>query len=118
MLTPLQIRAYADLASAAESMRRAAEAMERMAKAGEDVAESLARFTAAGEKVEDIPIEELDLMVRPYNVLKRERVNTIGDLIVLNQNQLFDMRNMGVNAVDDIKAKLAIMGLELAPVVQ
>ena len=58
-------------------------------------------------------IEELDLTVRAYNVLKREHVDTIGELTLKSRNDLLDMRNMGLRAIDSIQAQLATLGLKL-----
>jgi len=52
------------------------------------------------------PIEALDLTVRTYNVLKRERVNTIGEVAALYDEKGvagFDaMRNMGEKGRNEI----------------
>jgi DNA-directed RNA polymerase alpha subunit len=58
-------------------------------------------------------IEELDLKVRPYNVLKREGIHTIGELVERTHDDLLDMRNMGLGAVEDIRTQLATLGLKL-----
>jgi DNA-directed RNA polymerase alpha subunit len=60
-----------------------------------------------------LPIEELNLSVRGYNVLKREGVNTVGELCAKTRDDLYDMRNMGVKAVDQIEAQLATVGKSL-----
>lgn len=60
-----------------------------------------------------IPIEELDLSVRAYNVLKREHVNTVGQLVTKSRDDLFDMRNMGEKATNEVEAKLAGFGRSL-----
>lgn len=59
------------------------------------------------------PIEELDLSVRAYNVLKREGVSTIDQLCELTQEELYDMRNMGFRTVDDVMARLQMRGRRL-----
>lgn len=58
-------------------------------------------------------IDSLDLTVRAYNVLRREGVPTVGALTALSENQLLAFRNMGQNAVDDIKLQLQGRGLKL-----
>lgn len=60
-----------------------------------------------------LPIEELDLSVRGYNVLKREGVNTVGELCAKTRDDLYDMRNMGTKAVDQIEVRLATVGKSL-----
>ncbi len=60
-----------------------------------------------------LPIEEMDLSVRSYNCLKREGVQTVGDLIQRTEQDLLDIRNFGQKSIDEVKAKLAAMGLGL-----
>ena len=59
------------------------------------------------------PIEQLDLTVRSYNCLKREGVHTIGELLTRSEADLMDIRNFGAKSIDEVKAKLAAMGLSL-----
>ncbi len=59
-----------------------------------------------------LPIEELDLTVRSYNCLKREGINTVGELIgARTEADLLDIRNFGQKSIDEVKMKLAGMGL-------
>jgi DNA-directed RNA polymerase subunit alpha len=60
-----------------------------------------------------LPIEELDLTVRSYNCLKREGINTVGELISRTEADLLDIRNFGQKSIDEVKMKLAGMGLGL-----
>ncbi|MGH3661903.1 MAG: DNA-directed RNA polymerase subunit alpha [Micromonosporaceae bacterium] len=60
-----------------------------------------------------LPIEELDLTVRSYNCLKREGINQVGELISRNEADLLDIRNFGQKSIDEVKMKLAGMGLAL-----
>lgn len=59
------------------------------------------------------PIENLDLTVRSYNCLKREGVHTIGELLARSEADLMDIRNFGAKSIDEVKAKLASLGLSL-----
>ena len=73
-------------------------------------------FAAAvdeGESVLDTPIEELDLSVRSYNCLKRQGVNTIGQLTECSENDLLNIRNFGAKSIEEVKDKLQQMGLGL-----
>jgi DNA-directed RNA polymerase subunit alpha len=73
-------------------------------------------FAAAvdeGESVLDTPIEELDLSVRSYNCLKRQGVNTIGQLAECSENDLLNIRNFGAKSIEEVKDKLQQMGLGL-----
>jgi DNA-directed RNA polymerase subunit alpha len=60
-----------------------------------------------------LPIEEMDFSVRSYNCLKREGVQTVGDLIQRTEQDLLDIRNFGQKSIDEVKQKLAAMGLSL-----
>ena len=60
-----------------------------------------------------LPIEDLDLTVRSYNCLKREGIHTVGELISRSEADLLDIRNFGSKSIDEVKAKLQSMGLQL-----
>jgi hypothetical protein len=60
-----------------------------------------------------LPIEELGLDIRPYNTLKREGINSIGELVNRTEGDLLDIRNLGAKYIDQIKVKLDGMGLAL-----
>jgi DNA-directed RNA polymerase subunit alpha len=60
-----------------------------------------------------ITIEELNLSVRSYNCLKREGINTVGDVILKSESELMDIRNFGQKSIDEVKAKLEELGLGL-----
>ncbi|MDZ4170054.1 MAG: DNA-directed RNA polymerase subunit alpha [Coriobacteriia bacterium] len=63
----------------------------------------------------DTPIEELDLSVRSYNCLKRQGVNTIGQLTECSEQDLLNIRNFGAKSIEEVKDKLQGMGLGLKP---
>ncbi|PNE36984.1 DNA-directed RNA polymerase subunit alpha [Streptomyces noursei] len=58
-----------------------------------------------------LPIEELELTVRSYNCLKREGVHSVGELVARSEADLLDIRNFGTKSIDEVKAKLAGLGL-------
>ncbi|HEX9236619.1 MAG TPA: DNA-directed RNA polymerase subunit alpha [Actinomycetota bacterium] len=60
-----------------------------------------------------LTIEDLNLSVRSYNCLKREGVNTVGDLVQKSEAELMDIRNFGQKSIDEVKAKLDDLGLGL-----
>ena len=60
-----------------------------------------------------LPIEDLQLTVRSYNCLKREGIHSVGELIARSEADLLDIRNFGQKSIDEVKAKLAGMGLAL-----
>ena len=65
------------------------------------------------DSVLDTPIEELDLSVRSYNCLKRQGVNTIGQLTECSETDLLNIRNFGAKSIEEVKDKLQHMGLGL-----
>jgi DNA-directed RNA polymerase subunit alpha len=60
-----------------------------------------------------MPVEELDLTVRSYNCLKREGIHTVGELVSRSEADLLDIRNFGSKSIDEVKIKLAGLGLSL-----
>ncbi len=73
-------------------------------------------FAAPSDEAEgalDTPIEELDLSVRSYNCLKRQGVNTIGQLTECSEADLLNIRNFGAKSIEEVKDKLQAMGLSL-----
>lgn len=60
-----------------------------------------------------MPIEELDLSVRPYNCLKRAGINTVGDLASRTEEEVVNVKNFGRKSLDEVKEKLAAIGLSL-----
>jgi DNA-directed RNA polymerase subunit alpha len=60
-----------------------------------------------------LPVEDLELTVRSYNCLKREGIHTVGELVSRSEADLLDIRNFGSKSIDEVKAKLHSMGLQL-----
>ena len=60
-----------------------------------------------------LPVEDLNLTVRSYNCLKREGLHTVGELVSRSEQDLLDIRNFGSKSIDEVKAKLAELGLVL-----
>ena len=58
-------------------------------------------------------INDLDLSVRSYNCLMREGITTVAQLVALSEGQLMNIRNFGQKSVDEVREKLASMGLTL-----
>jgi DNA-directed RNA polymerase subunit alpha len=59
------------------------------------------------------PVEDLELTVRSYNCLKREGVDTIGQLATMTEEELMNIRNLGMKSVDEIRSKLIEYGYTL-----
>ena len=58
-------------------------------------------------------IDELDLSVRSYNCLKNANILTVEELITWSEGRLKGLRNFGEKSLNEIRAKLSIMGLRL-----
>ena len=63
------------------------------------------------EKMLDKTIEELDLSVRSYNCLKRAGIETVKDLTERTENDMMKVRNLGQKSLEEIKEKLADLGV-------
>lgn len=60
-----------------------------------------------------LPIEDLDLGIRAYNVLKNNGVNVVWELIRKGESGLRGLRNFKDSDLEDVKTKLARYGLGL-----
>lgn len=65
------------------------------------------------EEVENMGLADLDLSVNAYSALWRGGIQTVGDLVKLSEADLGKFRNIGWKSKDEIKNKLAALGLEL-----
>lgn len=65
------------------------------------------------EKLLAKPIDELEFSVRSFNCLKRQQINTVGELAECNETDLLDIRNFGNKSIIEVKVKLAKLGLRL-----
>ncbi len=68
---------------------------------------------AAAGSEDDILIEELEIGVRSYNCLKREGIQTVGELIKRSEAELMNIPNFGKKSIEEVKENLAKMGLSL-----
>ena len=59
------------------------------------------------------PIEDLNFSVRSYNCLKRQEIHTVGELAECTESDLLDIRNFGSKSINEVKVKLAQLGLTL-----
>jgi DNA-directed RNA polymerase subunit alpha len=61
----------------------------------------------------DQPIEILDLSVRSFNCLKREKRLFIRDIIALTEMELYNIHQLGDKSVKEIIVKIKELGLEM-----
>lgn len=64
-------------------------------------------------KLMEMTIEELDLSVRSYNCLKRAGINTVAELCAKSDEEMIKVRNLGKKSLEEVKQKLAAIGLGL-----
>ena len=69
--------------------------------------------TTSDDRILERTIEELDLSVRPYNCLKRAGINTVYDLTEKSEAEMMKVRNLGRKSLEEVKIKLADLGLGL-----
>jgi len=65
------------------------------------------------EKVLDFllkPLDELNLTVRSFNCLDKAQIKYIGQLVMMNESELKDVKNLGKKSLDEIKARLEEVG--------
>jgi DNA-directed RNA polymerase subunit alpha len=66
-----------------------------------------------GGGMDEVLIEDLELGVRSYNCLKREGIQTVGDLVGKTEAELLNIPNFGKKSIDEVKEKLAERNLSL-----
>ncbi|RBP67429.1 DNA-directed RNA polymerase subunit alpha [Alkalibaculum bacchi] len=65
------------------------------------------------EKMLEMSIEELELSVRSSNCLRRANINTVEQLTQKSEEDMMKVRNLGKKSLNEIKRKLAEIGLGL-----
>jgi len=59
------------------------------------------------------PVTELNLSVRARKCMNRLNLNTIGELVNRSGDELMEAKNFGVTSLNEVKEKLANLGLKL-----
>ena len=60
-----------------------------------------------------VSIDDLDLSVRSNNCLRRAGINTVDELVQKTEEDMMKVRNLGRKSLDEVKKKLADLGLAL-----
>jgi DNA-directed RNA polymerase subunit alpha len=68
---------------------------------------------AISDDVYNMPVEQLNLSVRAMNCLRRSGINTVGELIGTDMNDLLSLRNFGQKSKQEIDERLKALGLSL-----
>jgi len=76
-------------------------------EAGVAPTEAVTEEDEVRNKVLDTPIEDVEFSVRTFNCLKKESINTLGELIQRNENDLLNIRNFGKRSLEEVLEKLA-----------
>lgn len=61
----------------------------------------------------NMSLAELKLSVRASNCLESENINTVRDLVQRSEDQLLEVRNFGETTLNEVREKLAELGLRL-----
>src|SRR5580704_3848239 len=109
-------------AAAADVIEADKEAAEALEAASADIAEAEAEDEEAADLAEAdvantetaLPIDVLNLPVRTWNSLRREGIQTLGDLVRRTSDQLLALDNIGPASVAQISKRLDDHGLTLA----
>lgn len=89
-----------------EKLKQCFEA-ERSKVGYEDIKQKFVKFLAAGKQYEfNEPIEILNLSTKIYKTLKRNSIDTIGQLLAKDKEQLLKFRQIGVVSVQEIRTKI------------
>jgi DNA-directed RNA polymerase subunit alpha len=85
---------------------------QQQAGSGDDLAGGAAEDPEF-QRLMNRPVEELELSVRAANCLKAANIRTIRDLISRDESEMLQFHNFGKKSLDEIKAILESLGLEL-----
>lgn len=61
----------------------------------------------------NMPVEKLDISVRAMNCLRRSGINTVGELVSLDEKEISALRNFGQKSRQEVEEKLQTLGLSL-----
>jgi len=70
---------------------------------------------AISDDVYNMPVDQMDLSVRAINCLRRSGINTVGELISTDMNELLSLRNFGQKSKNEIDDRLKELGLSFNP---
>lgn len=59
-------------------------------------------------------VEELNLSARSFNCLDRAEIKYVGELAIMNENELKEIKNLGKKSLDEIKIKLEEIGFPVS----
>ncbi|HYP62700.1 MAG TPA: DNA-directed RNA polymerase subunit alpha C-terminal domain-containing protein, partial [Acidocella sp.] len=59
------------------------------------------------------PASELNLSVRACKCMNKLAINTVGELVHRTADELLEAKNFGMTSLNEVREKLAAMGLKL-----
>jgi len=71
-----------------------------------ELGEGIAVEKEKEKDIKDMPIEELKISTRVENSLKRENIETVGDLLEKNEKDLLKIEKVGAKSIEEIREKL------------
>lgn len=105
-----------------DAIRRSATILQQQLAAFVDLdAEAVSGKSGKEETVDPVllrPVDDLELTVRAANCLKAENIYYIGDLVLRTENDLLKTPNLGKKSLTEIKAVLAMRGLNLGMTIE
>lgn len=107
------------MVEAAKIMRKHLSPFTSYGEIGREICEApVGELPEAGEDDEladklSMSIADLDLGVRASHCLEKEDIRTVRDLVVRPESDLLDVRNFGDTSLEEVKKKLADLGLSL-----
>lgn len=82
-----------------------------VAPAGELEKQSAA--TTVPTEYYEMPLERLGLSPRVFNCLRRNKINTVGQVLEMTEEELLSLKKLGQKSVQELQERLSDMGLTL-----
>ena len=79
----------------------------------ENVIVVLGAYSEEIKKKLDLPLQTLELSVRASNCLEMAKIETVGQLARMQENELLALRSFGKTSLREVKRKLADIGLTI-----
>lgn len=76
----------------------------------------ISNFKISIKQLPDLPIENLMLSIRAYNLLKRNEINTLIQLAKMPPAKLYTLKNMGAKTYNEVVSVLHSYGLDTTTV--
>src|SRR6266850_907161 len=79
----------------------------------EEAQEAVSAESAKLKKILNMSVNEIELSVRAANCLNNANITTVGQLAMKTEQEMLKYRNFGKKSLNEIKEKLAALGLTL-----